>query len=773
MNDASLALVEFLREIMKLLLANDKGIKTELVELINNISLKAGFSPTIAVNNTDEGYILQLTDVNGTKDIIVYNGSDGVNGANGISPTASISNIPGGHRVVIADINNTETFDILDGINGVDGANGIDGKSAYQSYLNSTTDNPKLTETEWSASRSNSSITDEQMVEIANKISDPLDKKKILFVGDSICEGVGAMNGTVSNSYPYWIGKWHPTATINNLGVGGMAITRGKGSSANNDIIYKIDNGDYAPYVSNADIIGLEGYINDVMNGAKLGYIRKGFSGFDTSTFCGAFEYALKYFKQNCKVGARIIYHSTHNVLACDYNKQQGFSAAASEICAKHGVEYIDVFALVTTPYITGLELHPSAAIHQNYIAPIINRAMVYPAPISGNKTTNYYKMNAPLMLTFYSGTVSYTVGETLATSGWRINMVRGDMTTYANVSTLVTYDTSDVNMNAVGTYPVHIVYSENGINLCIDKDVTVTESVVTPKTLISIAATKIKKDYVVGNTLDVSDVVVTATYSDNSTSIITGWISSSASIDMSTEGTKSLIISYTEGGITQTTTLSITVNVATPEDTRTVVDTGNVIGTNSNVVGTWTLYNDGDLNMVPGTTGAAMGNLDVAATEWYDHRDEITKVTLNDGFTNIGGSAFKGYTALSEVVIKGSNIAVGASVFDGCTNLSKIDLARVSNLNMYAFKNCTSMPAQIVLGATSLAENAIYYCAQITSIKFTGTPTSINAKAFTMITAYNSAAKLTNIYVPWSSGVVANAPWGATGATIHYDTVG
>ena len=28
----------------------------------------------------------------------------------------------------------------------------------------------------------------------------------------------------------------------------------------------------------------------------------------------------------------------------------------------------------------------------------------------------------------------------------------------------------------------------------------------------------------------------------------------------------------------------------------------------------------------------------------------------------------------------------------------------------------------------------------------------------------------LTDIYVPWAEGAVANAPWGATGATIHYD---
>ena len=47
----------------------------------------------------------------------------------------------------------------------------------------------------------------------------------------------------------------------------------------------------------------------------------------------------------------------------------------------------------------------------------------------------------------------------------------------------------------------------------------------------------------------------------------------------------------------------------------------------------------------------------------------------------------------------------------------------------------------------------------------FKGTPTNIDSKAFSV------CDKITDIYVPWSSGAVANAPWGATNATIHYNT--
>jgi hypothetical protein len=54
--------------------------------------------------------------------------------------------------------------------------------------------------------------------------------------------------------------------------------------------------------------------------------------------------------------------------------------------------------------------------------------------------------------------------------------------------------------------------------------------------------------------------------------------------------------------------------------------------------------------------------------------------------------------------------------------------------------------------------------CAALATVRFLGKPNSINKNAF-----LNDAA-LTDIYVPWSEGDVANAPWGATNATIHYD---
>lgn len=84
--------------------------------------------------------------------------------------------------------------------------------------------------------------------------------------------------------------------------------------------------------------------------------------------------------------------------------------------------------------------------------------------------------------------------------------------------------------------------------------------------TLSSITATKTKTEYTVNDTLNIDDITVTANYSDGSSSVVSGWTSNVSDVDMASEGTKTLTISYTENGITKTTSINITVSAVTPE---------------------------------------------------------------------------------------------------------------------------------------------------------------------------------------------------------------
>ena len=592
--------------------------------------------------------------------------------------------------------------------------------------------------------------------------TDNLAGKKILFIGDSICEGVGA-NG---QPYPYWIEQWHENTTVYNLGVAGMTVAQ-KDSSITNAMPVRIASGEFenADY-SDADIIVFEGGINDFMNNVKLGYIQKSYDITKFNTFCRGMEYMFNYFK-TLFPKARMIFCTTHNLTAYDFNKAQAWWGAASEICTKWGVEFLDLFALICTAKVDGLQLHPNYEVHRDYYAPFINRALVSETPLSGAKTTHYYALNAPCMLSFYSGTTSFSQNATISTSDWRMNMIRADLTTYVNVSSNVSYDLSDVDNTTEGVYPVHVGYSENGINLSTDVEITITGESVT-KSLSSITATKTTTSYTVGSDVSTEDITVTANYTDGSTADVTANAEfDTSNINNSVAGEYNIAITYTEGDATKTTAIQITIveNGAT-----TVIANGTANDKENKESVVWTLDSEGVMTFDATTSNTTIATYADAQRPWYSNLKDIKKVVFSSNIVEAGGNVLLNATSLTEVEFK-NDIAISASAFKGCSSLSTIDLTKATYIGDNGLANCGALPNEIILGATSLATQAFYYQSQITVIRFTGTPTSIASDAFSSVTGWNSSANLTDIYVPWAEGEVANAPWGATAATIHYNT--
>jgi hypothetical protein len=93
--------------------------------------------------------------------------------------------------------------------------------------------------------------------------------------------------------------------------------------------------------------------------------------------------------------------------------------------------------------------------------------------------------------------------------------------------------------------------------------------------TLVSIAITTqpTKTTYTVGESLDTAGMVVTATYSDNSTAAVTGYTTSG--FNNNTAGTQDVTVSYTDGGVTKTATFSVTINPATGDGSVTITQPG------------------------------------------------------------------------------------------------------------------------------------------------------------------------------------------------------
>jgi len=100
-------------------------------------------------------------------------------------------------------------------------------------------------------------------------------------------------------------------------------------------------------------------------------------------------------------------------------------------------------------------------------------------------------------------------------------------------------------------------------------RDVTVTAEFEQINPLVSIAVTTppTTATFTVGQNLNLAGMVVTATYADNTTQAVTAHITTApaAGSVLNTVGTIPVTISYTELGITRTTTQLITVNPAPP----------------------------------------------------------------------------------------------------------------------------------------------------------------------------------------------------------------
>ena len=143
-----------------------------------------------------------------------------------------------------------------------------------------------------------------------------------------------------------------------------------------------------------------------------------------------------------------------------------------------------------------------------------------------------------------------------------------------------------------------------------------------------------------------------------------------------------------------------------------------------------------------------------------------LALTSLPSGLTSIGDSMFLRCINLALTSLPSGLTSIGSFVFAECTNLALTSLpSGLTSIGEYAFRGCTGLAlTSLPSGMTSIDSRAFQSCTGLTSITFTGKPTTINSAAF------EGCTNLTTINVPWAEGEVANAPWGATNATINYN---
>jgi lysophospholipase L1-like esterase len=214
----------------------------------------------------------------------------------------------------------------------------------------------------------------------------PLNGKKIVYDGDSVCASWGI--STNGGSYPQIIADI-VGGTFDNQGVGGGRIVTQEGSS---DTFHSVvDNLVNLP--TDGDLYCFEGGINDHWNDVPLGaYSKSDYTGvLDKTTYCGALETIFRYATTKL-VGKPICYIITHKCPHSAFSTHgtehtfADFREAALGICEKYSIPVYDAwkdsginswneyqlasFFIDSNDSGTGDGTHPNEAGYRRYYVP-------------------------------------------------------------------------------------------------------------------------------------------------------------------------------------------------------------------------------------------------------------------------------------------------------------------------------------------------------------------------------------------------------------------
>ena len=280
------------------------------------------------------------------------------------------------------------------------------------------------------------------------------------------------------------------------------------------------------------------------------------------------------------------------------------------------------------------------------------------------------------------------------------------------------------------------------------------------PKQLVNITANKVTTVYEAGNEIKTNDVTVTAYYDDGSIEeISTGITVDLSEVDTATAGEYWCAVTYS--GKTVYLPISIYAN-----GDRTILYSGK-----EGSYITWELYSDGVMEMT--NTATWKQNISTYTADggqpWAEHMSMIKKLKFNAGnyaIGTIGDYAFCGAENLTELDFSENTggVTINQYAFGECGFTAPV-IENVYKIDTNAF-NGSSM-AEITLGVGVLSYNTFAGCSNLKTVRFINDTMTIDGNAF-----YGVRGIVTDIYVPWENGAVANAPWGASSAEIHYDTV-
>ncbi len=298
----------------------------------------------------------------------------------------------------------------------------------------------------------------------------------------------------------------------------------------------------------------------------------------------------------------------------------------------------------------------------------------------------------------------SYNTGEAFNKTGMVVTATYNDGST----AKVTDYTVTNGSSLTTGQTSVTISYTENGVTK------TTTQAITVSKVLSSIKVTTAptKTSYNTGEYFDETGMVVTATYNDKTTTKVTGYTVTNG--NSLTTGQTSVTISYTENGVTKTTTQPITVIKPNPA----TLAASNTWYTSSTAKSSITI-----INIVKNASRTTVEN---ASESWPAAVDADGDGSLNDDIM---------------CYINGTTLTIAGNGAD------KIMANSTSNNLFYNFSAVTNINGLALLDTTNVTNmmNMFLFCSSLTTLDVSNFDTSNVTKMYGM---FNGCTGLTTLDV-------------------------
>ena len=127
------------------------------------------------------------------------------------------------------------------------------------------------------------------------------------------------------------------------------------------------------------------------------------------------------------------------------------------------------------------------------------------------------------------------------------------------------------------------------------------------------------------------------------------------------------------------------------------------------------------------------MPNYDYGDVPWASVRNNIQKITIEEGITNLGNQVFFKHTSVTSISLPSSLTSIGTNAFAGCTALESVTLpGSLTGIDNGVFEGCTSLRSvSLPSTMTSIGTNVFRGCTALNSITLPSSLTSIGEGAF------------------------------------------